>query len=98
MKLKYYNINNIKDKKKSEVNKHHGQPIVVMNKEEVKTLEDIFNFYIGFPLHSINKVKKAHKLFGKLSLTKSDLTRSDVAVPIKEGVNKVSRVIIKKQA
>lgn len=97
MKLKYHNIENINKKRKSEVSTHHGQPIVHMSKDDIKTLEDVFNFYIGFPLHSVSKIKKAHKLFGKLSLTKSDLTRSEVAVPVKSGTNKVSRVIINSQ-
>lgn len=96
MRLKYHKIENIKQKPLGRVLKHHGKPLVVLDKNDEVSLEDVFNFYIGFPLHSKKRIASAHRLFSKLTQTKSDVTQTSIAVPVKAGVNKTrSFVVIK---
>ncbi len=96
MRLKYHKIENIKQKPAGKVLKHHGKPLVVLDRKDEISLEDVFNFYIGFPLHSKKRIAAAHRLFGKLTQTKSDVSQTSIALPVKAGINKTrSFVVIK---
>lgn len=94
MRLKYHKIENIKQKPVGKTLKHHGKPLVILDKNDEISLEDVFNFYIGFPLHSKKRIAAAHRLFGKLTQTKSDITQSSVALPIKAGFNKTRSIVV----
>lgn len=96
MKLKYHSIVNVAQKKRKNIQIHHGQPVVDISKPEEVTLKDVFDFYIGFPLHSLKRVSSAHKLYSKLTQTQSDLERREIKVPVKAGINKTRTFIIKK--
>ena len=96
MKLKYHSLVNLKAKPSKKLLKHYGKPLVVLSKKDEAALKDVFDFYIGFPLHSLKRINAAHSLYSKLTQTQSDIERREVKVPVKAGVNKVRTFIVTK--